>query len=230
MAGENIIDLTAVRRSYRSGNTHLEVLRGVTYSLRRGQWCCIYGASGSGKTTLLNLIGALERPDSGTIRIGGVDVSSFGRRAAARFRAERIGFVFQAYHLLPELTVLENVALPARLIGVPARTARLRAAEWLEKVGLEERMHHRPNELSGGEQQRGAIARALINQPELLLADEPTGNLDAATGTGVLDLFESLRAADPGRSIIMITHNRDIAGRATVVAELSDGLLRECES
>ena len=188
---------------------------------------CLLGASGSGKTTLLNLIGTLEQPDSGTIRIAGVDVSKLGRGEAARFRNRKIGFVFQAYHLLPELTVLENVMLPGNLAGLSRGEAKKRAVPLLETVGLSGRMRHRPSELSGGEQQRAAIARALLNEPELLLADEPTGNLDTHTGEAILELFTELRKLHPGRSIMMITHNREIAKLADRTGELVDGRLTD---
>ena len=193
--------------------------------IRRGEWACLLGACGSGKSTLLNLIGTLEQPDSGTIRIAGVDVSKLGRGEAARFRNRKIGFVFQAYHLLPELTVLENVMLPGNLAGLSRGEAKKRAVPLLETVGLSGRMRHRPSELSGGEQQRAAIARALLNEPELLLADEPTGNLDTHTGEAILELFTELRKLHPGRSIMMITHNREIAKLADRTGELVDGRL-----
>ncbi len=222
---ENMLEVSGVKRSYRMGNNTLEVLRGIDFSLKTGEWCCIVGASGSGKTTLLNLIGTLERPDEGIIRIAGEDVSAIGRRAAAKFRAKRIGFVFQNYQLLPELSILENVSLAARLGGLSAKAAKKRAEELLVSVGLAERLKHRPNELSGGEQQRAAIARALVNNPELLLADEPTGNLDSKTGEEVISLFENLRKDNPNLTILMITHNRELACRADKTVELVDGLL-----
>ena len=216
---ENIIELRGVTRTYKLGREKLPVLRGVDWEIRRGEWACLLGASGSGKTTLLNLIGTLEQPDSGTIRIAGVDVSKLGRGEAARFRNRKIGFVFQAYHLLPELTVLENVMLPGNLAGLSRGEAKKRAVPLLETVGLSGRMRHRPSELSGGEQQRAAIARAL------LLADEPTGNLDTHTGEAILELFTELRKLHPGRSIMMITHNREIAKLADRTGELVDGRL-----
>lgn len=222
---ENMLEVAGVKRSYRMGNNTLEVLRGIDLSLKTGEWCCIVGASGSGKTTLLNLIGTLERPDSGVIRIAGEDVASVGRRAAAKFRAKRIGFVFQNYQLLPELSILENVALAARLGGASGKKARAKAEQLLSSVGLADRLKHRPNELSGGEQQRAAIARALINDPDLLLADEPTGNLDSKTGEEVISLFEDLRKRNPNLTILMITHNRELACRADKTVELVDGLL-----
>ena len=222
---ENIIELRGVTRTYKLGREKLPVLRGVDWEIRRGEWACLLGASGSGKTTLLNLIGTLAQPDSGTIRIAGVDVSKLGRGEAARFRNRKIGFVFQAYHLLPELTVLENVMLPGNLAGLSRGEAKKRAVPLLETVGLSGRMRHRPSELSGGEQQRAAIARALLNEPELLLADEPTGNLDTHTGEAILELFTELRKLHPGRSIMMITHNREIAKLADRTGELVDGRL-----
>lgn len=222
---ENIIELRGVTRTYKLGREKLPVLRGVDWEIRRGEWACLLGASGSGKTTLLNLIGTLEQPDSGTIRIAGVDVSKLGRGEAARFRNRKIGFVFQAYHLLPELTVLENVMLPGNLAGLSRGEAKKRAVPLLETVELSGRMRHRPSELSGGEQQRAAIARALLNEPELLLADEPTGNLDTHTGEAILELFTELRKLHPGRSIMMITHNREIAKLADRTGELVDGRL-----
>ena len=222
---ENIIELRGVTRTYKLGREKLPVLRGVDWEIRRGEWACLLGASGSGKSTLLNLIGTLEQPDSGTIRIAGVDVSKLGRGEAARFRNRKIGFVFQAYHLLPELTVLENVMLPGNLAGLSRGEAKKRAVPLLETVGLSGRMRHRPSELSGGEQQRAAIARALLNEPELLLADEPTGNLDTHTGEAILELFTELRKLHPGRSIMMITHNREIAKLADRTGELVDGRL-----
>ena len=222
---ENIIELRGVTRTYKLGREKLPVLRGVDWEIRRGEWACLLGASGSGQNTLLNLIGTLEQPDSGTIRIAGVDVSKLGRGEAARFRNRKIGFVFQAYHLLPELTVLENVMLPGNLAGLSRGEAKKRAVPLLETVGLSGRMRHRPSELSGGEQQRAAIARALLNEPELLLADEPTGNLDTHTGEAILELFTELRKLHPGRSIMMITHNREIAKLADRTGELVDGRL-----
>ena len=222
---ENMLEVSGVKRSYRMGENTLNVLRGIDFSLKTGEWCCIVGASGSGKTTLLNLIGTLERPDEGIIRIAGEDVSAIGRRAAAKFRAKRIGFVFQNYQLLPELSILENVSLAARLGGLSAKAAKKRAEELLISVGLAERLKHRPNELSGGEQQRAAIARALVNNPDLLLADDPTGNLDSKAGEEVISLFENLRKDNPNLTILMITHNRELACRADKTVELVDGLL-----
>ena len=225
--GEYILELAGVTRTYQVGRVRLEVLRGVDWKVRRGEWACLLGASGSGKTTLLHLIGALEKPDAGSILVDGVEIVRLSRFRAAAFRGRKLGFVFQAYHLLAELSVLENVVLAARLQGIGKNAARDRAAALLDRVGLSGRLRHRPAELSGGEQQRVAIARALINDPELLLADGPTGNLDSRTGAEILELFRELRSEHPGRSIVMITHNSGIAGFADRVAQLEDGKLHE---
>ncbi|MBO5306704.1 MAG: ABC transporter ATP-binding protein [Lentisphaeria bacterium] len=224
MNDDLILRLENVRRSYKVGSGVVKVLRGVNWELKRGCWACLLGASGSGKTTLLHLIGALEKPDEGTIEVAGVDLNKLSRSAAAEFRNRRLGFVFQAYHLLPEPNIRENVMLPGMLAGQSRKESRQRAENLLETVGLKERMHHRPNELSGGEQQRAAIARALINDPELLLADEPTGNLDTRTGEGILELFARLRTDRPDRSIVMITHNSEIAKLCDPVVQLKDGV------
>ena len=224
MSDNMILRIKDVRRSYKVGGGVVEVLRGVHWELERGHWACLLGASGSGKTTLLHLIGALEKPDEGIIEVAGVNLNKLSRSAAAEVRNNRLGFIFQAYHLLPELNIRENVMLPGLLAGKKRAVCAERAVELLETVGLKERINHRPNELSGGEQQRAAIARALINDPELLLADEPTGNLDTRTGTGILELFAKLREERPDRSIVMITHNREIADLCDPVVQLCDGV------
>ena len=218
-----ILELQNICKSYQMGNNRLEVLKGVDFTLNAGEWVCIYGASGSGKTTLLNIIGLLERPDCGNITFSGVDAGKFSRRQAAAFRSSGIGFVFQSYHLLPELSILENVILSGRLAKLPLSRVRERAVELLTRLGLGNRLNHRPTELSGGEQQRSAIARALINDPPLLLADEPTGNLDPRTGEEILNLFSAMRETNPELAILMITHNHQIASRATRAVELNDG-------
>ena len=227
MNDEVILQLKELKKSYRMGKSSLDVLKGVNFSLRRGEWVCIYGASGSGKTTLLNLTGLLERPDSGEIIFEGTDISTYSRTRAAAFRSCELGFIFQSYHLLPELSVLENVALAGQIAGMSRRKARTRAEELLGKMGLADRLTHRPSELSGGEQQRSSIARALINSPRLLLADEPTGNLDPHTGEEILQLFDEMRKDDPELSILMITHNHRIAARANRAVELHDGIFRK---
>ncbi|MBQ9087427.1 MAG: ABC transporter ATP-binding protein [Lentisphaeria bacterium] len=227
MSDEMILRLEQVKKSYQVGNNQLPVLKGVDFTLKRGEWVCIYGASGSGKTTLLNLVGLLERQDGGRILIDGTDVSGLNRAQSAAFRSAKLGFIFQSYHLLPELTVAENVALAGRIAGMGTLAARKKAEELLERMNLRDRMKHRPNELSGGEQQRTAIARALVNTPPLLLADEPTGNLDPHTGEEILKLFDDMQSDHPELSILMITHNHDIAARATAAVELHDGVFRK---
>lgn len=231
MSDKNIVKLQDVHHGYSIGKKRIEVLHGVDFTLQEDKWCCILGASGSGKTTLLNLIGALEKCDSGTIEVGGELLSSMSRSECARFRSSAIGFIFQSYCLLPELSIRENVMMAARLNGLSAKDAGEKADYLLERVALFHRRSHRPSELSGGEQQRAAVARALINDPPLLLADEPTGNLDEATGTAIMELFCSLRAErKKSQSIIMITHNRDLCKFADVTVELFKGKLQKAEN
>ena len=192
-------------------------------SVDKGEWVALLGASGSGKTTLLDIIGTISRPDSGSLCIDGEDMKQyFGERLVA-FRREKIGFVFQSFHLLPELSILENTMLPGLFSKKSKKELVARAEMLLEKVGLKERLMHRPNELSGGEQQRTAIARALINDPDLLLADEPTGNLDSRTGQTILSLFHTIHAEEK-KTIIMVTHDETVAGAADRKVILKDGL------
>ena len=222
---EYLIELENISKGYTlAGKNRLEILHDVCGKFPRNAWSILLGASGSGKTTLLNLIGALETPDCGTIKFDGTDYKKLmqSAAAAAAFRNRRIGFIFQNYQLLPEFTILENVLIPARLAGMPVKAARNRAMELLGELGLADRIHHRGSELSGGEQQRAAVARALINDPELILADEPTGNLDTATGDKLLQLFSKL-ASD--HTIIMITHNEALTAHADQVLYLADGCL-----
>ncbi len=215
-----------VVRTYRQANERLEVLRGVTLSVAPGELVGLVGPSGAGKSTLLHLAGLLERPDGGTVTVDGEDASrlSDGDRTALRRRA--IGFVYQFHHLLPEFSALENVALPQMIAGVPGRHARERAEALLARVGLAQRLTHRPARLSGGEQQRTAIARALANGPRLLVADEPTGNLDHRTADDVFAMLAALvRAGDFGA--LVATHNLELAGRMDRVLEMRDGRIVE---
>ena len=222
IAGEPVLSVQMVTKSFQIASTRIEVLKGVSFSARRGEWLALIGASGSGKTTLLDIIGTISRPDTGRVLIDGTDTTAMSSRQSVAFRRKKIGFVFQSYHMLPELTILENAALPGMLDGRPVRACRERAKQLLEQVGLSHRIAHRPNELSGGEQQRAAIARALLNEPELLLADEPTGNLDSVTGKGILDIFRSIHT-ERKTSIVMVTHDRSVAALADRVLELRDG-------
>ncbi|MBQ7395586.1 MAG: ABC transporter ATP-binding protein [Lentisphaeria bacterium] len=211
MIMNNMLEIKDLCHSYRIGDKTLDIIKNFNFTLEKGKWCCVYGASGSGKTTLLNLIGTLEKPCSGSITINGTDVAALSRRNAAKFRGENIGFIFQSYHLINELNVLENTAFAASFGTLGSAEANRKARELLEAVGLKERMHHHPSELSGGERQRCAIARSLMNSPQLLLADEPTGNLDEKTGKEILELFTELRRQNPELTILMITHNPEIA-------------------
>lgn len=222
IAGEPFLSVQMVTKSFQIASPRIEVLKGVSFSARRGEWLALIGASGSGKTTLLDIIGTISRPDTGRVLIDGTDTTAMSSRQSVAFRRKKIGFVFQSYHMLPELTILENAALPGMLDGRPVRACRERAKQLLEQVGLSHRIAHRPNELSGGEQQRAAIARALLNEPELLLADEPTGNLDSVTGKGILDIFRSIHT-ERKTSIVMVTHDRSVAALADRVLELRDG-------
>ncbi|MHC4842445.1 MAG: ABC transporter ATP-binding protein [Planctomycetota bacterium] len=213
------------------GVTKVSVLKGVDMAVKKGEFVAVVGASGSGKSTLLHILGALDRPNKGVVIFDGRELNSLKERDLNKFRNKMVGFVFQFYHLLDELSVLENVYLPAMiskgLIGwLGGRGyAKKRARELLDRFKLSERITHKPFQLSGGERQRVAIARALMNQPQLLLADEPTGNLDSETGNGILEVFEELHQA--GQTIIMVTHDERVARRASRVVTLEDGKIKE---
>ncbi len=203
-------------------------LRDADLEVGRGEFVAIMGPSGSGKSTLMNLIGCLDTPTSGTYACDGVDVSTLDREQLAQIRREKIGFVFQGFHLLTRMTALDNVAMPLTYTGVPAGQRRAKAQAMLDTVGLGERSQHLPSELSGGQQQRVAIARALINDPPILLADEPTGALDSKTGEEILTLFKRLR--DANHTVILITHDAHVAAHADTVYEIFDGVLRRQEA
>jgi ABC-type lipoprotein export system ATPase subunit len=222
MSNDNIIEVVDLFRTYKLGKTNIRVLRGLNLEIKRGEWIGLLGASGSGKTTLLNLIGCLEKPDHGKIFYDGIDISNISEKRKTKLRRKKIGFVFQSYHLLPELNVLENIKLPAMINGVFGKASYKLAEELLVSVGLQDRLKHRPTELSGGEQQRAAIARALINDPEVILADEPTGNLDSKIGDEILEIFQHLHD-DSSKTIIMVTHNKGVARRSDRVVEVIDG-------
>ncbi len=217
-----LLQAKAVRKTYLLGQRALEVLRGVDVALQRGDFLALRGASGAGKSTLLYLLGGLDTPNEGEIWLAGRNLARLTRGELAQVRNEQIGFIFQAYYLLPELDALENVCLPARMARMPAGKAEARGRELLARVGLKERIEHKPYELSGGEQQRVAIARALINEPSLILADEPTGNLDSHTGADIIDLLVSIRA-ERQTTLVMATHDSRVAERAPRVIELVDG-------
>lgn len=218
-----------VHKTYRIGKRAVEVLHGVSLSVQRGETLSVMGASGSGKSTLLHLLGGLDKPDSGNVFFEGIRLDAMKPAACASFRASRCGFIFQSYHLLPELDVLQNVVLPSMAAGASGlrrSEASARAEHLLDQVGLSGRMDHRPMELSGGEQQRVAMARALMNQPDLLLADEPTGNLDSHTGENVLhNLFDLAQSEQ--LTLVMVTHNEDVARLCQRELILKDGKLEE---
>jgi len=221
----SVITLSArdIRRDYRLGGEVVHAVRGVSLDVVEGEYVAIVGPSGCGKSTMLNLLGAIDRPDSGSVMIRGQDVARMRDAEATRFRLEHIGFVFQRFHLMPALSARENVELPMAEARVPKAERRNRTAELLAYVGLGARWRHRPSELSGGEQQRVAIARALANSPALLLADEPTGELDAKTGADVIALLQQLNA--DGTTIVVVTHDEELARTARRVVHMRDGLI-----
>ena len=225
-----ILKAEGIYKSYRMGVAEVRVLKGVDLAVKKSEFVTIVGASGSGKSTLLHILGALDKPDKGVVKFEGRDLSRIANRELNKFRNKKVGFVFQFYHLLDELNVLENVFLPAMagkgVVGWLAcrRRAKNRARELLAELGLGERANHKPYQLSGGERQRVAIGRALMNEPGLLLVDEPTGNLDSAAGNGILNIFEKLNRA--GQTIVMVTHDERIARRAGRIITLADGKIR----
>ena len=221
-----MLSARGLKKSYALGKRTLEVLRGVDVSVGRGDFLALRGASGAGKSTLLHLIGGLDTPNAGQIFFNGLELTRFSERKLTRFRNRTVGFVFQAYHLLPELTALENVCLPGRVARFLSRDVEKHGRNLLDRVGLAERLDHKPSELSGGEQQRVAIARALINEPTLLLADEPTGNLDSHTGGEILELLQTIRD-EKQMTLVIATHDAKVAASAPRVIELVDGLVQQ---
>ena len=219
--GATIIDVADITKVHRTGDVSVEALRGVSFVVDPGEFVAIMGPSGSGKTTLLGILGCLDRPTTGSYRLVGQEMSGLSETRRARVRGERIGFVFQAYNLLPRSTAFKNVELPLIYAGVRAAERRSRALEALASVGLSQRAHHLPSQLSGGEQQRVAIARALVVQPSVVLADEPTGNLDSASADEVLTILEQVNRQ--GATIVMVTHSSQVAERASRIVRFEDG-------
>jgi putative ABC transport system ATP-binding protein len=218
---ESIVRLTDIRKSYQMGTVSVEALGGISIDIAPGDYVSIMGPSGCGKSTLLNVLGCLDRPGAGNYFLGGDDVSRLDDDALSEIRGARLGFIFQSYNLIQQLTVVENIEVPLGYQGLSDHESRARAEELATLVGLEHRLHHRPFELSGGQQQRVAIARALVNDPYVILADEPTGNLDSASGTEILRVFDELH--ERGKTLILVTHDENIARRARRAIHLRDG-------
>ncbi len=228
MATETVIVARGLRKVYvLGGGVEVHALRGLDLEVRRGEYAAIMGPSGSGKSTLLQILGCLDAPTDGSYRLAGDEVADLDEAALAGIRNRRIGFVFQSYNLLPRATAVDNVALPLLYRGVPPRERRALALDALERVGLADRVHHRPNELSGGQRQRVAIARALATEPDILLADEPTGNLDSTTGQEILALFDALHRE--GRTILIVTHEQDVAEHCERIIRIFDGQVAASE-
>lgn len=219
----SIIHLDGIRKSYYMGRQELQVLKGIDLDIFQNEYVALMGPSGSGKSTLMNILGCLDSPTAGRYVLNGQDVSKMLDDNLADVRNKEIGFVFQQFNLLPRLTALENVALPLVYAGVGRKQRTDMAMEVIKKVGLEDRSHHKPNELSGGQCQRVAIARALVNNPSLILADEPTGNLDTKTSKEIMDIFSQIQAA--GNTVVLVTHEEDIANYAHRIVRLRDGLI-----
>ncbi|WP_251318170.1 ABC transporter ATP-binding protein [Flintibacter muris] len=223
MDAENIVTLSEIEKSYTAGGERLYVLKRVSLTVNKGEYLAILGASGSGKSTLMNIIGCMDTSDSGQYLLDGVEVNTCNDAGLTALRNQKIGFIFQKYHLIPQYTVLQNVMLPLLIRGKTRTEAAKMVEEYIRMVGLWERISHKPNELSGGQQQRVAIARALVTAPTLLLADEPTGALDSQTGKEILALFQRLN--EMGNTIIMITHDLSVAQHSKRIARLVDGVL-----
>lgn len=222
--GQSVINLENVRRVYSMGDTEVQALRGVSFNIDQGEFVTIMGPSGSGKSTCMNMIGCLDRPTDGIVKINGEETALMSEKELAVLRNQTVGFVFQQYFLLPSMSVLENVMLPLRYAGLDRRERMERAAAALARVGLDDRMSHRPYELSGGQKQRVAIARATVTQPKIILADEPTGALDSETGRAVMDLFWEINAA--GTTVVIVTHDPRVGESSKRCIRIFDGMIQ----
>jgi putative ABC transport system ATP-binding protein len=222
MSGKALIEVRDITKIYQMGDMQVHALRGVSLQLGEGELLSIMGPSGSGKSTMMNVLGCLDQPTSGVYYLGGVDVGALSDDALAEIRNKKIGFVFQTFNLLPRTTALQNVELPLIYRGIGGRERRQQAIEALDKVGLEDRIHHRPNELSGGQQQRVAIARALVSAPDIILADEPTGNLDSRSGAEIMAIFQQLNR-ETGITVVFVTHDAEISAHTRRIVRLYDG-------
>ena len=225
---DSVILLREITRDFKLGGQTVHVLKGIDLDIQRGEYVALMGPSGSGKSTLMNLLGCLDTPTSGTYVLADRDVSRMAEQELAEVRNQEIGFVFQTFNLIPRQTALDNVALPLVYAGIGKEERLERAAEVLRSVGLGDRMHHQPNQLSGGQRQRVAIARALVNKPSLILADEPTGNLDSTTSDEILRLFDEIHAA--GNTLVVVTHEEEVARHAKRVIRLRDGIIADAGS
>ena len=220
---DNVIEIRNIIRDFKLGQQTVHVLKGIDLDIKKGEYVAIMGPSGSGKSTLMNLLGCLDTPTSGTYVLNGKDVSQMSEDELAEIRNTEIGFVFQTFNLLPRTTALENVALPMIYAGASKKVRSDRASEVLTDVGLADRMDHKPNQLSGGQRQRVAVGRALVNKPSIILADEPTGNLDSKTSLEIMELFDEIHAN--GNTVIMVTHEEDVAAHAKRIIRLTDGMI-----
>ena len=220
---DNVIEIRNIIRDFKLGQEIVHVLKGIDLDIKRGEYVAIMGPSGSGKSTLMNLLGCLDTPTAGSYNLNGNDVSKMSDDELADIRNKEIGFVFQTFNLLPRTTALENVALPMIYAGASKKERQERASEVLTDVGLADRMDHKPNQLSGGQRQRVAVGRALVNKPSIILADEPTGNLDSKTGMEIMGLFDDIHAA--GNTVIMVTHEEEVAAHAKRIIRLRDGVI-----
>lgn len=225
---ENIISIKDLKKVYRMGQEKVYALNGIDLEIRKGEICCLYGTSGSGKSTLLNMVAGLEKPTRGSIVIKGIHVEKLNEKQLAKFRQKYVGFIFQSYNLLPNLTALENVTLPLVFKGYPKKVRNKEALEMLKAVGLANRIHHKPSQMSGGQQQRVSIARAFVEKPEIILADEPTGNLDSKTTIEIMDLIAEM-AEKYGQTILLVSHDNEASSYADRIVHIRDGKIEKIE-